>query len=81
MRAAGGTIYVVVTENQVIREVDAASGAVGTVAGIGPEARGYGGDGGPAVKSKLDRPHGVTVDAQGALYIGDTNNHRVRRVR
>ncbi len=81
VRGAKGTLYVVDTENQVIREVDPASGEVGTVAGIGPQARGYGGDGGPAVKSKMDRPHGVTVDAQGVLYIGDTNNHRVRRVR
>ena len=61
VRGAKGTLYVVDTENQVIREVDPASGEVGTVAGIGPQARGYGGDGGPAVKSKMDRPHGVTV--------------------
>jgi sugar lactone lactonase YvrE len=76
----GGDVFVVDTENQVIRRVDAASGAVSTVAGAGPKARGFGGDGGPATSGKMDRPHGICVDAAGVLYIGDSNNHRVRRV-
>ncbi len=79
--APDGAVYVVDTENQVIRKVDPKGGEVSTVAGTGPEARGYGGDDGPALKAKMDRPHGITVDRDGALYIGDTNNHRVRRIR
>jgi len=74
-------IFVVDTENQVIRRIDVKAGEVSTVAGVGPNGRGYGGDGGPARQAKMDRPHGITVDAHGGLYIGDTNNHRVRYVR
>ena len=73
-------VFVVDTENQVIRRIDPATSTVTTVAGIGPAARGYGGDNGPARKAKMDRPHGITIDTDGTLYIGDTNNHRVRRV-
>lgn len=76
-----GNVDVVDTENQVIRRIDVRSGLVTTIAGAGPDARGYGGDGGPATSAKLDRPHGICVSAGGVVYIGDTNSHRVRRVR
>ena len=73
-------IYVVDTENQVIRRIDAATGVITTVAGRGPSHVGGEGDGGPATAATMDRPHGVCVGPDGAIYIGDTNNHRVRRV-
>jgi sugar lactone lactonase YvrE len=76
-----GDVYVVDTENQAIRKIDTTTGIITTIAGSGPKARGYGGDGGLATKAKLDRPHGVCVDRDGVVYIGDTNNHRVRRVK
>lgn len=81
--AAGpdGRIYVVDTENQAIRQIDPARGTITTVAGSGPAARGYRGDGGPATQAWLARPHGVCVDSQGAVFIGDTESHRVRRFR
>lgn len=73
-------LFLVDTENQVIRRIDLKTGQISTVAGSGPSARGFGGDAGPATQAKMDRPHGITVDSTGTLYIGDTNNHRVRRV-
>jgi len=73
-------VYVVDTENQAIRRIDVPSGTVTTVAGTGPAARGYGGDNSPATAAKLDRPHGICLGPDGSIYIGDTNNHRVRRV-
>jgi len=75
---AAGNIFVVDTENQTIRRIDAKSGFVTTVAGNGE--RGGKGDGGPAMAAQLDRPHGVAVDRDGKIYIGDTNNHRIRIV-
>jgi sugar lactone lactonase YvrE len=75
---AAGNIYVVDTENHAVRRVDVKTLRVTTVAG---GRRGGGGDGGDALKASLDRPHGCVVDADGTLYIADSENHRVRRVR
>jgi streptogramin lyase len=77
-----GAVFVVDTENQVIRRIDPKTFAVTTTAGAGIKARGFGGDGGPATGPgcKMDRPHGICVGADGSLYIGDSNNHRVRKV-
>lgn len=73
-------VYVVDTENQAIRKIDPAKGTIETVAGSGPKAKGATGDGGPAVKAEMNRPHGICVGPDGAIYIGDSVNHRVRKV-
>jgi sugar lactone lactonase YvrE len=73
-------VYVADTENQTIRRIDVASGKVATIAGSGPQARGFGGDGGPAMQAKMNRPHGICVGPDGTVYIGDSENHRVRSV-
>ncbi|MBV8494352.1 MAG: hypothetical protein JO162_12855, partial [Alphaproteobacteria bacterium] len=72
-----GNILIVDTENHSIRLIDRATGIVTTIAG---GRKGAGGDGGPADKAGLDRPHGAVVGPDGAIYIGDTNNHRIRKV-
>jgi streptogramin lyase len=74
-------LYVVDTENHAIRRIDPFDNSVDTVAGTFPAKRGGEGDGGPATKATMDRPHGICVAADGTIYIGDTNNHRVRRVK
>jgi sugar lactone lactonase YvrE len=81
--AAGpdGKVYVVDTENQVIRAIDIAKSTIATVAGVGPKQRGYNGDDRPATEAHLSRPHGICVGSDGAIYLGDSENHRVRRVR
>jgi DNA-binding beta-propeller fold protein YncE len=73
-----GNIFIVDTENHVIRLIDAQSWIVTTIAGTG-EA-GPGGDDGPADRAQLARPHGAVVGSDGVLYIGDSENHRVRRL-
>jgi large repetitive protein len=75
-----GNLYIADTNNNVIREIDAATGFITTVAGDG--TAGYGGDGSNATASgvELNSPWGVTPDAAGNLYIADTANQRIRRV-
>ena len=72
-----GNLYIADSENHRIRRVDP-GGTITTVAGTGE--RGYGGDGGPAVEAQLNYPTGIAVDSEGALYIADRDNHRIRRV-
>jgi DNA-binding beta-propeller fold protein YncE len=76
----GNELIVVDTENQTIRGIDLRVDRIQTLAGGGPSARGYAGDGAEATRARLDRPHGVCVGPDGNIYIGDTNNHRVRRI-
>jgi streptogramin lyase len=73
-----GHILIVDTENYAIRRIDARTGLITTIAGNG--RRGGGGDGGPATAAQLDRPHGVAIGPGGAVFIGDTGNHRIRMV-
>jgi hypothetical protein len=73
-----GNVYVVDTENHSVRKLDVRSGTVTTVAG---GRRGGGGDGKDALKAGLGRPHGCAIDADGVLYIADSENFRIRRVR
>ncbi|HEY1258991.1 MAG TPA: SBBP repeat-containing protein [Stellaceae bacterium] len=72
-----GDILIVDTENHAIRRIDAASGRVETIAG---GRKGGGGDGGPAQAAGLARPHGAVVGPDRAIYIGDTENHRIRKL-
>jgi DNA-binding beta-propeller fold protein YncE len=72
-----GSLLIVDTENHAIRRIDHSTGVVTTIAG---GRKGGGGDGGPAAEAGLDRPHGAVVGPDGAVYIGDTNNHRIRKV-
>ena len=76
--APNGDIFVVDTENHSIRMIDAADWIVRTIAGNG--TAGPGGDGGPAELAGLARPHGAVVGPDGAVYIGDSENHRVRKL-
>jgi DNA-binding beta-propeller fold protein YncE len=73
-----GGIFIVDTENHAIRAIDPVSKQIRTLAGTG--RAGGEGDGGPANRARLDRPHGVAVAPDGSVWIADTNNHRIRRV-
>jgi DNA-binding beta-propeller fold protein YncE len=72
-----GDILIVDTENHAIRRFDPRAGIVSALAG---GRQGSGGDGGLASEAGLDRPHGAVVGPDGAIHIGDTNNHRIRKV-
>jgi sugar lactone lactonase YvrE len=75
---ATGNVFVAETGSQRIRRIDAATRVVTTVAGT--EIIGFYGDGGPAVEAGLTYPEGVTVDAEGNLYVADTYANRIRAV-
>ncbi|MBE2232838.1 MAG: hypothetical protein IAE85_05030, partial [Anaerolinea sp.] len=74
---ADGTLYIADSANQRVRAV-APGGTIRTVAGNG--SRGFSGDGGPALAATFEFPQGIAVGADGALYIADTINQRIRRV-
>lgn len=73
-----GRVYVADTESHAIRRIDPKSGMIELVAGTGKK-----GDGpeGAANGCSLNRPHGVFVDRDGTVFIGDSEAHRVQTVR
>ena len=73
-----GNLLIADTKNCRIREVTT-NGIIYTVAG--DVYCGHSGDGGPATNAWLNWPSGVAVDGVGNLFIADTWNSRVRRVR
>jgi streptogramin lyase len=70
-----GDIYFADTESHTVRVIRAVDQTIETV--IGDGTRGDGPDGDPR-SCRMDRPHGVFVDATGRVYVGDSNNHKVR---
>lgn len=70
---AAGEIAIVDTENNAIRVIDPKTVLIRTAAG------GNGAD--PIFTDPIfNRPHGVCVAESGAIYVGDTLNHRIWRI-
>lgn len=74
---AFGNLYIADTQNSRIRKVDT-NGIITTVAGKGPT--GFSGDGGAATNAALYQPYDLALDANGNLYIADSQNNRIRKV-
>lgn len=75
---ATGNIWLVDTESHSIRRIDARTGRLELMLGTG--AKGDGPDGDP-LRCALARPHGIFVDADGTIYVGDSEAHRIRVLR
>ncbi|MDA2909603.1 hypothetical protein MYX04_01585 [Nitrospiraceae bacterium AH_259_D15_M11_P09] len=75
---SGGHIYLADRGSNRIRKIDRESHTISTVAGVC--WYGFDGDGKPAVKSMLNSPEAVILDAVDNVYLSDTMNHRVRKV-
>jgi DNA-binding beta-propeller fold protein YncE len=75
---AGGTVYILERQGSSLRAVDPRTGIISTIAGT--TARGYAGDGGPALSAVFDAPKEMAIDRDGSLLIVDTENHAIRRI-
>jgi len=71
-------LYIADGANNRIRKVDAVTGIITTVAGIGEV--GYNGDNIPATSAKIYSPTDISFDKTGNLFIADWSNGRVRKV-
>lgn len=74
-----GNLYFTDRAHHVVRRVDAQSGLITTLAGLGRP--GFSPDGAPAHEALLDTPWGLEVGPDGAIYIADSGNNRVCRMR
>ncbi|MDH4410019.1 MAG: hypothetical protein QE273_10420 [Verrucomicrobiales bacterium] len=75
---ASGNVWLADCESHSIRMIDARSGRIELIAGTGK--KGDGADGDP-LKCEMGRPHGVYADADGGIYIGDSEAHKIRVLR
>ena len=74
-----GNLFIDDSQDDTIREVNAATGVITIVAGV-PGQHGATGDGGPATSALLSFPEGVALDGKGNLFIADANNNEIREV-
>ena len=70
-------MYIADSTNNRIR-VLTSNGMLYTVAGSG--VSGTSGDSGPPLAARLNNPLAITVDTNGNVYIGDTNNNVIRQI-
>lgn len=81
-----GNIYVLDSKNFALRMIDLKSNVVKTIAGTG--LGGYSGDGENAINATFgsnpddyfNGPWSLSLDEEGNIYVGDTQNHVVRMI-
>ncbi|HUB08295.1 MAG TPA: hypothetical protein VMB50_14910, partial [Myxococcales bacterium] len=72
-----GHVFVADTGGNTIREIDLATGAVTTLAGL---AAIYGSADGTGPAARFEEPYGLTYDGAGNLFVADTINDTIRQV-
>ena len=73
-----GNLYIADSYNYRVRLVDP-SGTIQTLAGTG--IFGYNGNGLPALQTNLDNPVAVAVNRAGTVYVADSSQDRVRKIK
>ena len=71
-------VYFTDTDNQRVRRIDSLTNIISTVAGTG--IPGYNGDSISSIQAQLNRPTALAIDSMRALYVGDRENYRIRRL-
>ena len=75
---AAGNLYIADQAENVIRQMNAQSGIITTIAGTG--APGSFGNGGIPTSADLRNPTGVALDSTGNIYIADNANNVIRKI-
>lgn len=73
-----GNVWLADTESHSVRMINVRTGNLELIAGTGE--KGNGGEGDP-LACAMNRLHGIFVDTDGAVYIGDSEAHKVRVLR
>jgi hypothetical protein len=73
-----GALYFAATGNHLILRLDPKAAMLSTFAGNG--LPGEEGDGGPAVKARMNQPSSIAIDGAGNVFICDSGSHAIRRV-
>ena len=73
-----GNVIIADAENHLLRLYNTQTGATTTIMGTGEPGDGTNDSDG--LLTQLNRPHGVYVSADGALYVSDSYNHRILKV-
>ncbi len=73
-----GNLWVVTREGNQVFKFDLQTGLIHLIAGIG--TLGFTGNGGPALAATLSGPKGISLDAEGNVWLADTESHSVRMV-
>ncbi|MBO0936653.1 hypothetical protein J2I47_08870 [Fibrella sp. HMF5335] len=71
-----GTLYITEYKSSIVRKIDK-NGTVSLLAGQ-PMTTGYAD--GPGNQALFNRPHGLTVDKVGTVYVCDMKNHLIRTI-
>jgi sugar lactone lactonase YvrE len=71
-------MYFTDKNNQRVRRVNKATSTVETIAGTG--LAGYNGDSISSTAAQLNFPSALAIDSQGAVYVGDNSNYRIRKL-
>lgn len=73
-----GSLWLVTREGNQVFELDLKAGKIHWVAGTGQP--GFTGNGGPARAATLSGPKGISIGANGNVWLADTESHSVRMI-
>lgn len=77
LNTAGTQLFIADTGNHTVRRLTLATGAVTTLAGAAGEAGSLDGAG---TAARFHSPTGIAADAQGRVFVSDTENNTIRQI-